>query len=529
MMPRRTLPDHPDLGQLKRRAKELLHAARAGDAGARSRFRILPAFSAIPETEFENTTLALHDAQSVLAREHGFDSWKRLAERVEETAFRLEDAARAFVEAATDGRIDRAARLLESYPRLPEASFHAALVSGDAASIDACLAGHPARALRPGGVRGWAPLLYVCHTALHRSGRADPEGLVAIAKRLLEAGADPNARFPWLHHGVHRPVLWGAMLVTGHLPLSEVLLRAGADPNDGVTLPLAASGDDTRMLDMLHSHGADPDQPWATDGSAAIYAVLQWANRPTGVLWLLEHGADPDPVFAGNGETPLHTVARRWDPDMAEALVSRGADVSRRRADGRTPYAIAELNGNRAVADWLLVHGASDAMEPVDRLVAACSRADRTAAMAILAAQPSLKRNFRAEHYAALHRAAERGDVEALETMLECGFDPDRGDDEIGKTALHSAAMAGQVEVVRALLAHGASPSVRDREFDAPPLVWAAEGSLSQPRGDAGHAEAGRLLLDADDRVTWDAGEEPSEALVEVLESWRRRHARDRA
>ena len=80
--------------------------------------------------------------------------------------------------------------------------------------------------------------------------------------------------------------------------------------------------------------------------------------------------------------------------------------------------------------------------------------------------------------------------------MLACGFDPNRPDESIGKTALHAAAMAGWPDAVRVLLAHGASVTVRDREFKAQPLIWAAEGSRA-PRGDRDHAAVGRLLLDA--------------------------------
>src|SRR5437762_8913506 len=68
--------------------------------------------------------------------------------------------------------------------------------------------------------------------------------------------------------------------------------------------------------------------------------------------------------------------------------------------------------------------------------------------------------------YTTLFRsAAERNDVGALEAMLACGFDPNRPDAGIGKTALHSAAMEGWPDAVRVLLAHGASVHVRDREF----------------------------------------------------------------
>lgn len=160
-MPHRTLPQHPDIGQLKRQAKELKRAAGEGDPAALARFRRLPAYAGWSVETLRDEPLALHDAQSVLAREHGFPSWKALAEHVEEAGLRDDDIPAAFVEAATDGRTDRARRLLERHRQLPAASFHAALVMGDAPRVLARLAEQPELATQAGGPRGWQPLHYV--------------------------------------------------------------------------------------------------------------------------------------------------------------------------------------------------------------------------------------------------------------------------------------------------------------------------------------------------------------------------------
>lgn len=521
-MTHRILPDRPDIDQLKRQAKELRRLAASGDPAALERFRILPAFAHLPLDALARVSPALHDAQSVTAREHGFPSWKALAERIEELTLQGDGAVVAFVEAATDGRSGRARRLLERYPDLSRVSFHAALVLGDAARVEARLAENPGLAHEQGGPRDWRPLHYICHTALLGEGLADPDGLVSIARRLLALGEDVQLRFPWKHHGVNRPVLWGTMLVTGSLPLAAVLLEAGADPDDGVTLPILASGGDIAKLDFLHAHGASADQCWATDGAATLYAILQWSNAIDGVRWLLDHGADPDPVFEPNGESPMHAAAMRGDVALVELLAAHGVNLSRRRADGFSPYALAAMNGNRPVAEWLAVHGAIEALEPIDQLIAAASGGDRAEVDAMLVASPALRTRIRPDHYAALYRAAEQGDTEAIAALLACGLDPDRGDEEIGKTALHCAAMSGQVEAARLLLASGASTDVRDREFHAQPLVWAAEGSRMSEGHCGDHEAVGRLLLDAGSPVEWRSDQEPSDAVLEIIEAWRR-------
>ena len=488
------LPPRPNLDQLKRQAKELLQAGKAR---------------------------ALHDAQTMLAREYGFKSWNALHDHVEAVTLEFDAALAEFLEAATDGRRDRAERMLALYPKIATANFHTALILGDAPAVDARLEKDPSLATKPGGPRGWEPIHYVCYTVMAHDAPARAEGLAVIARRLIALGVDPNTRFPWLHHNVRRPVLWGASRVVRSLPLVEALLEGGADPNDGVTLPLAASAGDIPVLEALRARGANVDQAWATDGATSLYAILNWSRTPEGVRWLLEHGADPNAMFAENGETPLHVVARAWDVPLAEAMVAHGADVERKRADGRTPYAVAELNGNRAVADWLREHGASTELSEIDRLVAACSLGRREAAEALLAKNPGLRNAITDDHYIAFHQAAERNDVRALEAMLACGFDPNRPDAGIGKTVLHSAAMEGWPDAVRVLLAHGASVHVRDREFKGPPLIWAAEGSR-QGREGRDFATVGRLLLDAGSPVAWETTAEPAEGLLEIVEAWRR-------
>ncbi len=466
-MAAKQLPPRPNLDQLKRQAKELLQAGKAP---------------------------ALHDAQTLIAREYGFASWNKLRDHVEAVTLEFDAAVNEFLEAATDGRGDRAERILALHPKIAAANIHTALVLGDADAVQARLERDPSLATKPGGPRGWQPIHYICYTAL--GDRAT--GLAAIARQLIALGVDPNTRFPWLHHNVYRP-----------------------DPNDGVTLPLAASAGDIPVLEALRAHGADVNQPWASDGATSLYAILNWSRTPEGVVWLLEHGADPNAVFAENGETPLHVVARAWDVPLAAAMVARGADIEHTRADGRTPYAVAELNGNRAVADWLLEQGASPELSEVDRLVAACSRGDRKAAEALLATNPGLRNEITDDHYIAFHQAAERNDVGALEAMLACGFDPNRPDAGIGKTVLHSAAMEGWPDAVRVLLAHGASVHVRDREFKGQPLIWAAEGSR-QGRDGRDFAAVGKLLLEAGSPVEWETGEEPAEGILEIVAAWRR-------
>ena len=77
----KTLPASPDLSHLKNQAKQLLRAARNGDGEALRRFaEALPWAGAV-----DRAAPALHDAQSVIARDYGFGSWSGLKHYVEWT------------------------------------------------------------------------------------------------------------------------------------------------------------------------------------------------------------------------------------------------------------------------------------------------------------------------------------------------------------------------------------------------------------------------------------------------------------
>src|SRR6266478_6073691 len=88
-LPTRRMRSHPDLEQLKRQAKELLRGFSVGEAGAVA--DVNAHYRAVDPSKF-----ALHDAQLVIARSYGFDSWTKLKAYVDGvTVKRLADAIRA--------------------------------------------------------------------------------------------------------------------------------------------------------------------------------------------------------------------------------------------------------------------------------------------------------------------------------------------------------------------------------------------------------------------------------------------------
>ena len=103
--PTRAMRENPDLDQLKRQAKELLEAYRASSPEAVAEVEAYHR-TATPET------FALHDAQFVLARSYGFESWPKLKAAVDGvTAARLHEAAES-------GDLETARELLTRRPEI---------------------------------------------------------------------------------------------------------------------------------------------------------------------------------------------------------------------------------------------------------------------------------------------------------------------------------------------------------------------------------------------------------------------------
>ncbi|HEV7715609.1 MAG TPA: ankyrin repeat domain-containing protein [Steroidobacteraceae bacterium] len=493
------LPERPNLEQLKNQSKSLLRAARAQDPVALQRFQALPTLTGKSVAELQ--AMGLHDAQSVIAREHGFKSWNALREHVEELSLSFASAVDEFLRCATGGASGRALRLLALHPGVAHANLYNELVLGDAAAVEARLQKQPDAAKQPGGIQGWEPLLYVCHGCLHHDVPERAVGLVSIARGLLARGANPNANynFNW-HPELPRTARWGALCVARDIPLAEVLLESGADPTDGVSLHISASVKNPAALELLKRFGVNVNG--IPGGVPPLRYMLGWATDPAGPRWLLEQGADANLAWGEFGDAPLHIAAQRWDVAMVELLVKHGADIHQRRADGRTAHTLAELHGNPAVAAWLLAHGAKEELSPLERFISACARGDGARADAMLRTHPELRTQLRVEHHLMMHVPAERGDAAVLETMLSCGFDAHAKDHD-GVTALHRAAMAGRAEAVRVLLAHGAPVNALDGMFAATPLVWASQGWSNDRTAGADHLAVARRLIAAGSLLEW--------------------------
>jgi ankyrin repeat protein len=235
--------ENPDIDQLKRQAKELLEAYRASEAEAVAEVTAYHR-SADPET------FALHDAQFVLARSYGFESWPKLK------------AAVAGVTAA---------------------KLHEAVENADLKTVRELLTRRPEIVDRG---RGMSPL----NLAVQRRD-------LGMTKLLLEFGADPDAgiwpaRDATSPRVIARDRAYQEISDAIHAALEKRGMRESKPPDEVRRKVHEAylTGREEAMVAVLDKHPELADWRQA-DGTTRLH----WAagrGEPMIVKWLIDHGWD---------------------------------------------------------------------------------------------------------------------------------------------------------------------------------------------------------------------------------------------
>ncbi|HEX6513478.1 MAG TPA: ankyrin repeat domain-containing protein [Chloroflexota bacterium] len=507
------LPTHPNLDQLRHQARDLLRAARSGNSEATAR---IPAVA---------DRLTLGRAQLALAREYGFVSWAKLKAEVEVRNKDLAKMAEAFCQASIGDWTGGAARMLAADPELGTYSFATAVVLGDVARVRQEIERDPGLATRADERSGWTPLHAVCASRWHRLDPDRADGLLAVARVLLDAGADATVETNPPRAGAnHWNPLRCAVAGVANPAIARLLLERGALPDDHDLYLAGFGNDDHQSLRLLLEHMPNV----AATARQALAAPVS-LDDAEGVRLLLEGGADPS-RYADDDGKPCAAVPAAIRAECSAKLVGllllHGADPNGPGADGRSPLRLATGLGRSDLVDVLRRAGAHDDTTDVERFLFACLQADRGAAARILADSPDLPDRLSDDERGALPHAAESGNTAALRLMLDLGFPLEaRGAD--GGTALHHAAYAGGIEAVRLLLERGADIEARDTSWDDTPLGWAMVGSGQRPRRSLAPdwVATVRVLLAAgastrDITLSPDAANPPSPEVAQLLRGY---------
>jgi len=494
----RQITPQTTLDNLKREAKRWLKALRANVADARVRLdRALKNAPDIP---------TLRDVQHALALEHGLSGWPELKSKVGESETSGAEQSRLvdwFLENACPDHHVRggpahvrashtAMRLLEHFPELATDNFSTTVVCGELTEVERALTAQPglavAKSSEPSAVRdtagrqgdlnrdlgpkGWEPLLYLCFTRLPLQSVDD--NAVAIARALLDRGADPNVYF-MAGSSRYTPMVGAIGEGEEDRPphqqrdaLVRLLLERGANPYDiQVLYNIHFHADVLWFFEMIYEHSvklghkADWDDPnWSMlgmggYGPGAHYwlGVAIGKNNLALAEWFLTHGASPNvaesthPKFRPGS---LHELALRHGfTEMADLLVRYGATPSDYVPDTRTRFIQASLRLDRAEVERALTEH-PELRTSTDALFEAArrDRADVIAMLLDLGISPdvSTPKNERPLHYAAYHDS-----LNAAALLIERGAEIDPVESDWGNSPLGGAVYAQHTRMIEFL------------------------------------------------------------------------------
>jgi ankyrin repeat protein len=489
-----SLPAGLNLEQQKKRARELLNAVRAGEPDALDQFsRHHPRCAGRTTASVSAGPWALHDAQLVVAREHGFPSWPRLKAEFERQAAPrrthlfvreidfYEDRAHGLVSAHQAGVPHALAQIREWHPGFAGASDE--VIRGASFDLDAARLVYA----RQHGVGTWAELT---------------ERVAALAK------GDSNEPFIRAFEALRQGNLAQLQaLVSAHPELPQArgtncntLLNLAVSLAGSICGPLPPQAD--AMFDLLTGPGSDVnlanDRGWTPLHQAA------YANRPELVVRLLGAGAAVDREAHGEGGTPL-AVALFWGHrEVADLLAERGivplnlrVAAGLGRADlidglfdpdgGFQPEAARGRGFYRPHSGFPVWQPSDGRQEILDEALAWGCKTGRVDVLGLLLARGA---RIDADPYRGtpLLWAASCSRLDTVGWLVDHGADvnqratfggPEHGE---GVTALHLAAQQGDLPLTRLLCDLGADPTIEDRIYHSTPSGWAEHGGHAAVR-----------------------------------------------
>lgn len=483
-MPDQDLPARPNLEQYKKQAKDLVKEFADNPTETQSLARIRrhhPRFQKLTEAEIQKTRISLTDAQLVIAREHGFESWPKFARHIEtfnliRSLASLPDPVAAFIEWASvpvhswhvSGTLEHAEMIRSRYPQVATANIYAAAILADESAVRDFLARDPKLATAKGGPHDWDALTYLCFSRYLRLDKSRSDAFVRTARTLLEAGA--NATTGWFEtthdpHPTWESAIYGAAGLAQHADLTRLLLEYGADPNDDETPYHTPESYDNAALKALVESG----KLTADSLTMMLVRKADW-HDDKGMQFLLEHGAD------ANRMTRWHHTALHWSVKrdngivMIEMLLDQGGDPAIAQRDGRSATQMAARRGRGDILRSLERRNIPLNLHGVEELIAACAKADREGIRAIADRDPDLVRQLLAEGGTLLAEFSGTGNTEGVRQLLDLGVSPaalySEGDPYFdltkNSTALHVAAWRAWPSTVKLLIARGAPVNALD-------------------------------------------------------------------
>jgi ankyrin repeat protein len=265
----------------------------------------------------------------------------------------------------------------------------------------------------------------------------------------------------------------------GDYQKSEVLLKAGADPNkltryrDQTATHVAASRGDVSLLRLLKNSGASLDLSFPPRNDTPLF-LAAINGHPQAVSFLLENGADIKKFMGHQHYTVLHLAAGepRTDDNTAvlKILIKYGANVNAVADNGESVLDVAINSGNAKNVEFLLKSGADPehiGVAGVTPITYAVLGENINILRMLLKRRVSLYKIHQVYGFAPLHFAAEKGNLEAVKLLLLAGADVSQKSAK-GELAEELAQKKGHFEVAEYLkLAHAKKISNSPLHTDA--------------------------------------------------------------
>ena len=408
--------------------------------------------------------IGLDDAKQQIAEQYGFHTWRQLDLHLDMAKDERIDfehlACLTYVWWDHPSRREQARQMFDANPSLERRSIYAACVTGNTSLVEEFLNVDPTLVDQRGGYFDWEPLLYACYSRLNLPGRSTSD----VIQLLLERGANPNAHYRWggiytfsALTGVFGEGERGPINQPEHPDFRELakqLLDTGANANDGQALYNRMFRPDNTALQLLLTYGLMKDH------------TCNWWSTVNGEL-------TPNPVKTLDYQ--LQWAVKNNFLDRVELLLERGADATQKlRNDGRLAK-IARTRGFNEVADALERRGAKPyKLNKLGRFLNHCLNSEEQNARTMLKENPKLIERANKKRPNVMNEAAELGNLDAIELMIELGFSVHGNAFD---TPLHHAAHNGHLELVKRFLNLGAKLDQRDSFFFSTPLGWAQAGS----------------------------------------------------
>lgn len=295
-------------------------------------------------------------------------------------------------------------------------------------------------------------------------------GFESTVMTLLESGADPNI-------GDTRgrtPLSQAAQ--NGHEMVVETLLATSGPKPDldarddmGRTALLLAAENGHRFIVEMLLNGKATSNMMAFDGKKAWQKAMD--KGYTSIVNRLLSGPSQHIEDRRDINEALILASRRGWSHLAEVLVQKGANTSFQNSERCTALHMAAMNGHQKMVEILLDGQSVSAIEDAKGRTALLQATEHGfgSIVGVLLDRGEVKADINGWKVPrALLLAAEKGDEEIVELILECttndgvlSLDLNMCDSE-GKTATALAAMEGNKIIVNLLLGRGADPNIPD-------------------------------------------------------------------